>query len=116
MQHSYYPTLLDEYPSCDKSKSPYKFHKKSITALPDPYVTINPEMLNDPTWSYRDLQLLCMRLHLGGKGKRVELVEKLLDWHRKQFNKVNKQQYVHNYISNKTNPRTNIQTIIQITK
>lgn len=77
-------------------------------------------MLNDPTWSYRDLQLLCMRLHLGGKGKRVELVEKLLDWHRKQFNKVKIQKTIYNntiYISTKKqNVHIVYLTTIQITK
>jgi len=46
-------------------------------------VTLNAELLDDKdTFSYRDLQKLCVRLHLGGKGKREELVEKLQDWHR----------------------------------
>jgi hypothetical protein len=46
-------------------------------------VTINAELLEDKnTFSYRDIQQLCVRLELGGKGKREELVEKLKRWHR----------------------------------
>ena len=44
---------------------------------------MNAELLDDSTViSYRDLQRLCARLKLGGKGKRSELVEKLQRWHR----------------------------------
>jgi hypothetical protein len=59
----------------------------STHALPAPYVTINPDLLRDAAWQFRDLQLLCMRLGLGGRGTRSELVERLLAWHRKCFHK-----------------------------
>jgi len=46
-------------------------------------VTLNAELLDDKdTFSYRDIQLLCVKFQLGGKGKREELVEKLQAWHR----------------------------------
>lgn len=46
-------------------------------------VTLNPELLDDhDAFSFRDLQALCKRLSLGGKGKREELVAKLKMWHR----------------------------------
>jgi hypothetical protein len=54
--------------------------------LPSPYITFNPEMLDDETWTYRDLQKLSMKLGLGGKGGREQLVEKLKQWHKQQFN------------------------------
>lgn len=56
-------------------------------SLPAPYVTINPDMLREAAWNFRDLQLLCMRLGLGGRGTRDQLVERLLAWHRKCFRK-----------------------------
>lgn len=62
----------------------------STHALPAPYVTINPDLLRDAAWQFRDLQLLCMRLGLGGRGTRSELVERLLAWHRKCFHKRNR--------------------------
>ena len=46
-------------------------------------VTINAELLDDKdAFSYRDIQKLCCKLNLGGKGKREELVAKLKSWHR----------------------------------
>jgi len=50
-----------------------------------PYITFNPCMLNDPSWAYRDLQLLSMRLGLGGKGNKRTLIQRLKKWHRIQF-------------------------------
>jgi hypothetical protein len=44
---------------------------------------LNAELLDSPeSFSYRDIQRLCVRLGLGGKGKREVLVKKLQDWHR----------------------------------
>lgn len=44
-------------------------------------------MLGDRQFfGYRDLQKLCAKLHLGGKGSRDELEMKLLNWHRSRTN------------------------------
>ena len=50
-----------------------------------PYVTINPALLHDSRWAYRDLQLLCQRLGLGGRGDRLHLIHKLRTWNRTHF-------------------------------
>ena len=50
-----------------------------------PYVVINPALLHDTRWAYRDLQLLCQRLGLGGKGDRSHLIHKLRTWNRTHF-------------------------------
>ena len=47
-----------------------------------PYICINPDHLHE--WNYRDLQRLCAQLGLGGRGKKAELVSKLLDWNRSE--------------------------------
>jgi len=45
-------------------------------APPGAHVTLNPELFDSPEhYSYRDLQRLCCRLKLGGRGKRTELVK-----------------------------------------
>jgi hypothetical protein len=60
----------------ERPQRAYKMDKHTL-------VTLNAELLDDKdTFSYRDLQKLCVRLQLGGKGKREDLVEKLQDWHR----------------------------------
>lgn len=47
------------------------------------FLTINPETFCDKNcWQYKDLQKLCAKLGLGGKGSRENLEEKLSDWHR----------------------------------
>jgi hypothetical protein len=46
------------------------------------FVVINPACLGEAGWSYRDLQLLCMKLGLGGKGSREQLINKLHTWNR----------------------------------
>jgi hypothetical protein len=47
------------------------------------FLTINPETLSSKElWSYRDLQKLCIRLQLGGRGTREELCIKLTEWNR----------------------------------
>jgi hypothetical protein len=66
--------------------TPSSLLQHSDSDLPQAYITINPEMLNSELWSYRDLQLLCMRLQLGGRGKKQELIDKLLAWHTQQHN------------------------------
>lgn len=44
---------------------------------------LNAELFDSPdSFSYRDIQRLCVRLKLGGKGKREALVLKLQEWHR----------------------------------
>lgn len=44
---------------------------------------LNAELFDSPdSFSYRDIQRLCVRLKLGGKGKREVLVFKLQEWHR----------------------------------
>lgn len=49
------------------------------------YLAINPDTLSDTTqWSYRDIQKLCMRLQLGGRGSRDVLEERLIGWHRRR--------------------------------
>ena len=46
-------------------------------------ITINPATLDDDAlWSFNDLRALCKQLHLGGRGKRVELVERLQTWNK----------------------------------
>ena len=50
-----------------------------------PYVAINPALLHDSRWAYRDLQLLCQRLGLGGRGDRLHLIHKLRSWNRTHF-------------------------------
>ena len=49
------------------------------------YVAINPALLFDSRWAYRDLQLLCQRLGLGGRGDRLHLIHKLRTWNRTHF-------------------------------
>lgn len=47
------------------------------------YLTINPDTFSDAnTWSYKELQKLCAKLSLGGKGTRDSLEDKLFSWHR----------------------------------
>ena len=47
------------------------------------YLTINPDTFSDTNiWSYKDLQKLCSKLSLGGRGTRDALEEKLCYWHR----------------------------------
>jgi len=46
-------------------------------------ITINPATLDDDAlWSFADLRQLCKQLHLGARGKRVELVDRLQTWHK----------------------------------
>ena len=45
---------------------------------PETLITLNCDVFDDPTaFPYRDLQKLCKRLEIGGKGRREDLVEKL---------------------------------------
>ena len=85
------PASLDELPTPSPlTLAPVEDASRKIDRLhplPAPYVTINPDMLRDAAWNFRDLQLLCMRLRLGGRGTRDQLVERLLAWHRKCFHK-----------------------------
>ena len=56
-------------------KSGYLFFMSSVVFEKiDPYICINPDHLHE--WNYKDLQKLCARLGLGGRGKKVELVAK----------------------------------------
>jgi hypothetical protein len=49
------------------------------------YVALNPDSFHeDDYWTYRDLQKLCMKLSLGGRGTREELITKLTHWHRER--------------------------------
>lgn len=49
------------------------------------YLTINPDTFSDRnTWSYRELQKLCGKLSLGGRGTRESLEDKLISWHRER--------------------------------
>ena len=57
----------------------------SYDNLPDPYLTINPSLLDDHNWSYRDLQTLCKQVNVRASGKRIELVDRLVVWHQQQF-------------------------------
>ena len=51
------------------------------------FLTINPESFSDPKyWHYKDLQKLCAKLQLGGRGSRNSLEEKLINWHRTRHN------------------------------
>lgn len=53
--------------------------------LPSPYFTINPGCLDDKDrFSYRDLQKLAKQCGISARGKRVEIVERLRDWHRER--------------------------------
>ena len=46
-------------------------------------LTINPATLDDESlWSYADLQKLAKALDVRASGKRNELVERLMDWHK----------------------------------
>jgi len=46
-------------------------------------LTINPATLDDEgLWSYQDLQKLCKAADVRAGGKRGELVERLLEWHK----------------------------------
>ena len=56
--------------------------------LPEPYYTFNPGLLDHEKWSFRDLQLLSMKLGLGGAGKREQIVERLRSWHKQKFDTV----------------------------
>mmetsp|Transcript_30154 Transcript_30154/g.59041 ORF Transcript_30154/g.59041 Transcript_30154/m.59041 type:complete len:352 (+) Transcript_30154:36-1091(+) len=49
------------------------------------FFTYNPDCFDDEQWSYRDLQKLCIKMELGGRGKRKELVQKLQDWNQKKL-------------------------------
>lgn len=59
--------------------------EKADSSDVQPYVAINPSLLHDTRWSYRDLQLLCQRLGLGGSGDRTHLIHKLRTWNRTHF-------------------------------
>jgi len=49
------------------------------------YLVANPDTFQNPEiWTYRDLQKLCVKLSLGGKGSRAELLQKLEAWHRQR--------------------------------
>ena len=49
------------------------------------YLAINPDTLSDTNmWTYKDLQKLCSKLSLGGKGTRDCLEAKLISWHRER--------------------------------
>lgn len=49
------------------------------------YLTINPDTFSDRnTWSYKELQKLCGKLSLGGRGTRDSLEDKLIGWHRER--------------------------------
>jgi hypothetical protein len=57
-----------------------------LTMQGQEYLTINPDTFSDTnTWSYKDLQKLCSKLSLGGKGTRDSLEEKLHTWHRERL-------------------------------
>lgn len=46
-------------------------------------ITFNPDTFNDEVqWPYRQLQILCCQLNIGGKGNRQELLDRLFNWHR----------------------------------
>ena len=46
-------------------------------------ITLNPQMFEDcSVWAYADLQKLCTKLGLSGKGKRAELEMRLRQWHK----------------------------------
>ena len=54
---------------------------KSVPA----YVSINPALFESAEhWSYRDLQRLAKRINLPAAGRREQLVERLVAWHRAQ--------------------------------
>ena len=49
------------------------------------FFAFNPALLDDAElWSYRDLQLLAIKVGQGGGGSRQRMVQKLTDWHRRQ--------------------------------
>ena len=49
------------------------------------YLTINPDTFSDASiWSYKELQKLCGKLALGGRGTRDSLEDKLNCWHRER--------------------------------
>jgi hypothetical protein len=62
-----------------------------------PYYSLNPIMLHEDEenhvnnqLSYREIQLLCIELGLGGKGSRIELLNKLNEWNKGNMNNTNK--------------------------
>ena len=49
------------------------------------YVSINPALFESSEhWSYRDLQRLAKRINIPAAGRREQLVERLVCWHRAQ--------------------------------
>lgn len=60
-----------------------KIDSATTPGLAKPYVSINPYMLQDSAWSFKDLQGICTNLNLPTKGKKREaLVAQLQAWHR----------------------------------
>eukprot|EP00820_Chromera_velia_P026161 Cvel_34773.t1-p1 / transcript=Cvel_34773.t1 / gene=Cvel_34773 / organism=Chromera_velia_CCMP2878 / gene_product=hypothetical protein / transcript_product=hypothetical protein / location=Cvel_scaffold6082:1613-3431(+) / protein_length=341 / sequence_SO=supercontig / SO=protein_coding / is_pseudo=false len=51
-------------------------------ARPEPYLTINPEMLDSDRWSWEALQKLAQLAGVSAEGSRDELVARLASWHR----------------------------------
>lgn len=52
--------------------------------LPNAYITFNQALLDDEKWTTKDLQKLAMKLSLNSKGTRDELIDRLLQWHKRQ--------------------------------
>jgi hypothetical protein len=49
------------------------------------YIALNPDSFSENDyWTYRNLQQLCMKLSLGGRGTKEELIMKLTMWHRER--------------------------------
>jgi hypothetical protein len=49
------------------------------------YIALNPDSFaENEYWTYRNLQQLCMKLSLGGRGTKEELIMKLTMWHRER--------------------------------
>ena len=61
-------------------------------ALPAPFLTINPGMLGDATWSLHALQTVCTKLSLCNQGERDTLVDRLVAWHREKLHKDGEQE------------------------
>jgi hypothetical protein len=75
------PVLFDNYDTEKVSAASIPKTTKQMDG--EEFLTINPETFSDTKcWQYKDLQKLCAKLELGGKGSRLDLENRLCNWHR----------------------------------
>ena len=48
----------------------------------DAYFAVNPDLLDEKIWSYRQLQHLAKRVGVKANGTRSQLVDRLREWHK----------------------------------